>query len=617
MYLRYLKISILLFFLPSLVGVGFAHLLLNNLEIPDIKGLETYVPKSTTRLYADDGTLFAELYVEKRIPIPLSEMPKHLREAFIAAEDIRFYRHFGIDIRGIARAIWNNMMKGKIVEGASTITQQLAKNLFLTPKRTLKRKVEEAILAIQMEKVYSKDEILNMYLNLIYLGEGCYGVEAASYTYFGKRAKDLTLEESATLAALTKSPSRLSPLKTPEKVLSRRNYILKRMYEAGFIKKEEFENAVLSPLKVLPRRERERKTGYFLEFVKSLLEEELEKKGEISTLGLNVETTLNLKMTDYAYEAIWKGLKLYKERHPGLKELPQVALLAVEVKTGEIKVMIGGRDFSLSPFNRVCQAKRQPGSAFKPIIYLTALENGFSPDHILLDAPYSVTNPYTKKVWAPKNYKNEYYGYVPMRKALELSLNTATIRLLEQVGVKEVVEMAKRLGIKSKIEPNLSLALGTSEVTPYELAEAYLTIARMGSKVPLKAIKRVTNIVGETIFLDNESYGENVVDPEVASELIKMMEGVIKRGTAKKASNLPYKLAGKTGTTDDFRDAWFVGFSPELLCVVWVGYDKEKQLGQNESGAQAALPIWIEFMSKALALYQNGDFEVQKKGEGL
>ncbi len=606
------RILLILFLLPSLLGAGFAYSLLNYLEIPDVKQLENFTPKSATRLYADCGTLFAELFTEKRIPIPLSQMPKHLRDAFIAAEDVRFYKHFGIDLRGILRATWNNIRKGKIVEGASTITQQLARNLFLTPKKSLKRKIEEAILAIEMERTYSKDEILAMYLNLIYLGEGCYGVEAASYTYFGKRAKDLTLEESATLAALTKSPSILSPLKNPERVLMRRNHVLKRMYEAGMISREEFEKAVLSPLKVVPQRIHEKKMGYFIEYVKSILEDYVEREDHIFTAGMNIKTTVNLKMTEYAYEAISKGLKLYKERHPGVKELPQVALLAVEVKTGDIKVMIGGRDFSTSPFNRVWQAKRQPGSAFKPIIYLAALEKGFSTDHILLDAPISYTNPYTKKVWTPRNYRNEYHGYVTMKRALELSLNTATVRLLEAVGIESVLDMGRRLGIESQLSPNLSIALGTSEVSPIELAQAYLTIARMGSRIPLRAVKEITNLNGETLFVAFDPEGEAVVDEEVAYKLITMMEGVIKNGTAKKAATLPYPLAGKTGTTDDFRDAWFVGFSSDLLCLVWVGYDREKVLGPNESGAQAALPIWIEFMSKALPLYENKEFKIKK-----
>ncbi|MDW8001506.1 MAG: PBP1A family penicillin-binding protein [Deltaproteobacteria bacterium] len=599
----------MLLLIPVLLGVGFAYSLVNYLEIPDVKQLESFRPRSTTRLYSDDGTLFAELFVEKRIPIPLSEMPNHLKYAFIAAEDIRFYKHFGIDIRGIFRALYNNLVKGRIVEGGSTITQQLARNLYLTPEKTLKRKIEEALLAIQIERTYSKDEILAMYLNLIYLGEGCYGVEAASYAYFGKKAKDLTLPEAATLAALTKSPSKLSPFKNPERILARRNYVLKRMYEGGFITKAQYEQASKTPLNVSQRRMYEKKTGYFVEYVKDILEEQLEKKDLIYTGGMSIHTTINLKMTDYAYEAISKGLNLYKARHPNAKELPEVALLAVEVKTGDIKVMVGGKDFVVSPFNRVYQARRQPGSAFKPIIYLAALEKGLSPDHVLLDAPISYKDSTTGRVWAPKNYKDEYHGYVSMRRALELSLNTATVRLLENVGLDSVLDVAKRLGIKSELERNLSLALGTCDVTPIELAKAYLTIARLGSKIELRAIKEVRDIHGEIIIPNEEDEEEKVVEEDVAGELISMMEGVIKNGTAKLASRLPYKLAGKTGTTDDFRDAWFVGFSPDLLCLVWVGYDRGKKLGSGESGAQAALPIWVEFMSKVLPMYERKEFE--------
>lgn len=611
MYSKYLKISTLLIFVPALMGFGFSYSLFNYIEIPDVKGLETYSPKSTTRIYADDGTLFAELFVERRIPIPLSDIPKHVRDAFIAQEDVRFYKHIGIDLRAILRAAYNNLTKGRIVEGASTITQQLARNLFLSPEKTLKRKIEEAILAIQIERTYSKDEILNLYLNLIYLGEGAYGVEAASLSYFGKRTKDLTLPEAATLAAMTKAPSRLSPLRNPEKVLQRRNSVLKKMLDAGFISKKEYEEAIKAPLGVVPRKFFERKTGYFIEYIKQLLEENFEGKETIYTRGLEVKTTLNLKMTDYAYEAISKGLKEYLSRHPKEKEPPEVALLAIEVKTGDIKVMIGGKDFVRSPFNRAYQAKRQPGSAFKPIIYLTALSKGFSPENILLDSPISYKDPWTQKIWAPKNYKNEYHGYVTMRRALELSLNTATVRLLESIGIDDVLEMAQKLGIESKLHPNLSLALGTSEVTPFELATAYLTIARLGSRIEPGAIKEVRSLLGELLYED-EREAEEVIDPRISYELIKMMEGVIKSGTAKRASRIPYEIAGKTGTTDDFRDAWFVGFSSDLLCLVWVGYDQNKKLGPNESGAQAALPIWIEFMEKALPMYQNRGFEEMK-----
>ncbi|MCX8022986.1 MAG: PBP1A family penicillin-binding protein [Syntrophorhabdaceae bacterium] len=603
------KLAIFLLVIPSLLGVSFGYSLVNYLEIPDVKQLETYKPKSATRLYSDDGTLFAELFVEKRIPIPLTEIPVHVRNAFIAIEDVRFYKHFGVDIRGIARALYRNIIRKGISEGASTITQQLARNLFLTSKKSIKRKIEEAILAIQIERTYSKDEILNMYLNLIYLGEGAHGVEAASYTYFHKKTKELTVEEAATLAALTKSPSRLSPFKNQQRTLERRNLVIKKMYEAGFIDRNTYTNALKTPIVLAPLRTYEKKTGYFTEYVKQVLEEHLEGSQEIYTKGLNIKTTINLEMTKYAYEAIEKGIQAYKSRHPSSTTTPEVALIAIEVKTGDIKVLIGGKDFSLSPFNRAVQAKRQPGSAFKPIIYLAALEMGLSPNYTLLDAPITIVNPYTKVPWSPKNYRNEYYGTVTMRKALELSLNTATVRLLEKIGVEKAIEMAKRLHLTSKFEPNLSLALGTTEVLPIELAAAYATFARGGVYIHPVSIKNITSNEGEEIF--NEVYEtERVVSEEAAYNLVDIMKGVIKSGTAKGASKMPYSLAGKTGTTDDFKDAWFVGFSPHLLCLVWVGYDKGTYLGNKESGATAALPIWMEFMSRALPFYPNEDFNM-------
>jgi penicillin-binding protein 1A len=607
-----IKLAILIMLIPSVFGVSLGYALVNYLEIPDVKQLETYKPKSASRLYSDDGTLFAELFVEKRIPIPITQMPEHLKHAFIAIEDVRFYKHFGVDVRSIGRAFYKNIVRRGITEGASTITQQLARNLFLTPKKTFKRKIEEAMLAIQIERTYSKDEILNMYLNLIYLGEGAHGVEAASYSYFHKKASELTLEESATLAALTKSPSRLSPFKNLPKTLERRNLVLRKMYDAGFINGKTYAQAAKTQLVLAPLRAYEKKTGYFIDFAKQALEEHLDDSQEIYTKGLNIKTTVNLQMTEYAYEAIEKGIQSYKTRHPGVNTPPEVALIAMEVKTGEVKVLIGGRDFTASPYNRAVQAKRQPGSAFKPIIYLTALEQGLSPEYTLRDSPISFTNPYTKVVWQPKNYRNEYLGTVTMRKALELSLNTATVRLLEKVGVENIIEMAKKLNISSSFEPNLSLALGTTEILPIELAAAYATFARGGEYVHPKVLKNASTNEGEEIYND-EVEVEEVVSPEAAYKLVDIMKGVVRNGTAKSASKMPYSLAGKTGTTDDFKDAWFIGFSPNLLCLVWVGYDKGANLGNKESGATAALPIWMGFMSKALPLYPNDDFDKPEK----
>ncbi len=612
MYSRIIKLTVILILVPAIFGMGFGYALVNYLEIPDVKQLETYKPKSTTRLYADDGTLFAELFVEKRVPIPITEMPYNLKYAFIAIEDVRFYKHFGVDIRSIGRAAVRNLARRGISEGASTITQQLARNLYLNPQKTFKRKMEEAVLAIQIERSYSKDEILNMYLNLIYLGEGAHGVEAASYTYFHKKAGQLTLEECATLAALTKSPSRLSPFKNPAKALERRNTVLKKMYDAGFITKNAYMGAAKTALTVAPFRAYEKKTGYFIEYAKQLLEEYVADPQEIYTTGLNVTTTVNLKTTDYAYEAIQKAMQAYKTRNPKATELPEVALVALEVKTGEVKVLIGGRDFTGSPYNRAVQAKRQPGSSFKPIIYLAALEKGLTPDTMLRDAPLSFTNPYTHVVWQPKNYGNKYLGDVTMRKALENSLNTATVRLLERTGMDNVIDLAKRLHLESNFQPNLSLALGTTEIVPLELANAYATFARGGVYMPPVAVRSVATTEGEEKYSE-EVTGEVVVRPEVAESLVDIMKGVIKRGTGASASGMPYFLAGKTGTTDDFRDAWFIGFSPELVCAVWVGYDKKTNLGNKESGATAALPIWIDFMTKALPSYPNQDFSFHRE----
>lgn len=614
MHSRIIKFSVFIVLIPAIFGASFGYALVNYLEIPDVKSLESYRPKSATRLYADDGTLFAEIFIEKRIPIPITQMPPHLKYAFVAIEDVRFYKHFGIDLRGITRAVFRNIFRGHITEGASTITQQLARNLYLSRQKSFKRKIEEAILAVQIERTYSKDEILNMYLNLIYLGEGAHGVEAASYTYFHKKANELTLEEAATLAALTKSPSRLSPFKNPAKAIERRDVVLYKMYDAGFIDKNAYQQALKTPLNLAPYRAYEKKTGYFIEYLKQILEEHVDDPQDIYIKGFKIDTTLNLKMTEFAYEAIAKGMEGFKARNPKKDVLPEVALIAIDIKTGDVKTLVGGKDFATSPYNRAVQAKRQPGSAFKPIIYLSAIEQGLKPDYMLVDAPVSFTNPFTKIVWQPRNYKNEYHGNVTMRKALELSLNTATVRLLDHIGIDNVIELAQRLNINSNFEPNLSLALGTTEVIPIDLASAYATFARQGVYIEPVLIKKVTTTEGEILYT-SEVQEERVVSAEAAYTLIDIMKGVIKNGTARSASRLPYFLAGKTGTTNDFKDAWFVGFSPNLLCLVWVGYDKGENLGPRESGSTAALPIWIDFMSKALPLYPNVDFIPPEKEE--
>jgi penicillin-binding protein 1A len=602
---RIIKLAIIIFCLPALMGVALGYSLLNYLEVPHVKELSRYGPRAATRLYADDGSLFAELFVEKRIPIPLKDMPDHVRKAFVAIEDVRFYEHSGFDLRGIFRAVYKNLVRQGMSEGASTITQQLARNLFLSPKKSMKRKIEEIILAVNIERNYTKDEILNMYLNLIYLGEGAYGVEAASHTYFDKKARDLTLAEAATIAGLTKSPSRSSPFKNKDRTLDRRNLVLRRMWEAGFINLDQYRAAVESPMVLAEAKPPEKRTGFFTEHTKQALEEYLPDREDIYTNGLNVRTTIDLKLTEAGYAAIEKGLKLYKERNPSVETMPEVALIAMEIKTGEIKVLIGGRDFATSPYNRATQAKRQPGSSFKPIIYMTALTEGLTPDTPLLDAPISFRDA-SGRIWQPHNYKNEYFGAVTMRKALELSLNTATVRLLERVGVSNVIALAKALHINGNFAPNLSLALGSTEVPPLDLAAAYATIARGGVYLPPTPINNIITAQGEE--LHHEAKEERVVSPEVAHTMIDMMKGVVKRGTARRAASMPYFLAGKTGTTNDFRDAWFVGFSPELLCLVWVGYDKGTFLGKKESGGTTALPIWMEFMAKALPLYPNEDF---------
>ncbi|MFZ5997719.1 MAG: penicillin-binding protein 1A [Nitrospirota bacterium] len=557
-------------------------------DLPEVKTLEGYTPLESSFVYSSDGAVLAELYMERRSYIPHHQIPDHIKKAFIAIEDQRFYSHPGVDLIGILRALYKDIMAHSIVEGGSTITQQLTKMLFLKPEKSLSRKIKEAIISIQIEKRYTKDEILGMYLNKSYFGTRAYGIAAAAQTYFGKSVEELSVAEAAMLAGLQKAPTMYSPFKNPDRTLARRQLVLKKMLKSGFITAEEYERANAEPLPSAPHYRRY-EAPYFVEFLRQQLEARYSDK--IYTSGLRVYSTIDYTMQKIAEEAVRNGIAALERRvKPGV----QAALVAVDPRTGHIKAMVGGTDFWETQFNRATQALRQPGSAFKPFVYAAAVESGMSADDEVLDEPVSFAGAKPNSTWSPKNYDGKYHGHISLKKALALSLNTATVRLANDVGLKEVIALAKKSGIRSELQPYLPIALGASDVTLLEITSAYGVFAT-GRRVDPVAYDRILNRDGvplEEIIASTEE----VLSQEATEKMKELLRGVVESGTAVKAKELHDVVYGKTGTTNDYSDAWFIGFNDRLVVGVWVGRDSHKPLGPKETGAQAALPIWMEFM---------------------
>lgn len=587
---------IVLAFVALVIGAFAGYVLYYIGDLPRIKALEEYHPYEASRVFSKDGELIAEFYIERRNVIPFSEIPKYVKDAILAVEDARFYSHPGLDIHGLLRAIFSDIRAWEIIQGGSTITQQLSKMLFLKSERSLSRKIKEAIIAIQIERTYSKDEILSLYLNQVYFGSGAYGIEAAAQTYFGKRAKELTLSESAMLAGLPKAPTAFSPFRNPERARSRRFHVLKRMAEMGYIKEDDAGKAEKEPLP-LPPRGGINKAPYFVEFIRQVMEG---KYGhDVYTQGLNIYTTLDLKAQEAATKALQKGLRMVDERYKKRDVPVQGALIAIEPGTGYIKAMVGGRDFYETQFNRTFQSLRQPGSAFKPFVYITALDNGFTPDDIIVDGPVSYPGAKKGLLWSPKNFSGKFQGPVTLRKAIAESINAVAVKLLDRVGVNTTIEYARKLGVKSELKPYLPLALGASDLTLLEITSAYGVFANMGVKASPIAVLKVTDRRGR-VLEENFPVIEEVIKPEVAYLMTDLLKGVIEHGTGWKARDLKRPLAGKTGTTNEYTDAWFIGYSPNLVAGVWVGYDDHRSIGPKETGARAALPIWIDFMKDVL-----------------
>ena len=578
--------------------------------LPSVTALETFQPLIGTKIYDDNDELITELHVERRIFVPLTRIPQSLRDAVIATEDKRFYYHWGVDPIGIARATVKNYRRGRLVEGGSTITQQLTKVLFLTPDKSMERKLKEAVLALELERRYTKDRILEMYLNQVYFGHGAYGVEAAARTYYGKSVAELNVREAALLAGLPRAPTTYSPFEHSEAAKGRREVVLRRLVEYGALKDADAKRLARADLGLIPP-ERRRTTGqYFLDYVQQTLEAkygaDLVFKG-----GLNVYTTLSPTMQLAAEQSLRDGLKALEGRtgkgRPG--EHPEGAIVTVEPHTGYVRAMVGGYDFFRSEFNRAVQARRQPGSVFKPFIYIAALESGLTPATRVEDAPVSYAVGANGQVWKPENYDRKFRGSTTLQQALEESVNVVTVKVQERVGLNRTIQVARRFGISSPLDVNLSLALGTSDMTLIELTSAYGALANQGQWLPPTTIRYVTDPQGK-LLEENLPEPREAVSPETAFVITHMLRGVVERGTGQAAKALGRPVAAKTGTTNDYSNAWFIGYTPRLATGVWVGYDRPRSLGKDETGSRVAVPIWTGFMTKVLGDSPKEDFSM-------
>lgn len=580
--------------------------------ITRIEDLTTHEDIYTLEL---DPELLSGLYQgiwEERHLVTLDDVPPVLLRAIIDVEDQHFYEHHGIDVGGIVRALWVDLRSGHIEQGGSTLTQQLMKNFFLTDERSMKRKLKEALMAVIVERQFSKQEILTNYINEIYLGQkgaqGIYGVWEASRFYFAKEPRELTVAQAATLASLIKAPNRYSPYRDPQRCRQRRNYALTLMLKQGDISGEQYAAAIAEPVRTGSVINETKDAPYFVDYVRQELSQTY-PADVLTSEGLQIYTALDVQLQKVAEQALQTGLANLEKRYPRLHadkptDQLQGCLIAIQPQTGAIKAMMGGRDYRSTQFNRCTQALRQPGSVFKPFTYLAAFEQTRRTDQPILpttrieDEPFEWA--YDNQVWSPANYKKRYMGAVTVREALEHSLNAATARLAQQVGLPPIIEMARRMGITSPLPPYPSVVLGAAEVTPFEVAQAFAALANSGLRTTPLSIKRVIDRNDQPIER-NPVEVEQVIAPDTAYLVTHLMEGVMDYGTGRPARKRGFlrPAAGKTGTTNDYGDAWFAGFTPDLLAVVWVGFDHRRSL--NLAGAEAALPIWTEFMKQATA----------------
>lgn len=593
-------LTLALFIAAGLVigaGAGFIYALTRDL--PEVAALEDFAPSAATRVLDAEGGLLTEFFVARRLPVPLSQIPEHLVQAVIAIEDRRFFEHPGMDVIRNFGALLHDIRNLSLAQGGSTITQQLAKNLFLSPEKTITRKLKELFLAFQIERRYSKDEILGLYLNQIFFGAGAYGVEAAAQTYFGRQASQLSLAEAALIAGLPKSPMGYSPYNHPDRAVKRRNLVLGAMVQAGYLSQEARRQATAEPLILAPRRLERARAPYFCEMVRGRLIE-LFGWNQVYRGGLTVLTTLDPTLSQAAETAVKNGAaRLAKIAIPAGAETPQAALVALEPGTGRVLALAGGVDFTASPYDRARLAQRQPGSAFKPIIYATAIASGKTQADQVWDAPLSLDLPGRDEPWRPQNYTPGFLGSLTLRRALEVSQNVPAIRLLMEIGLDPVIETARALGLATPLGRNPSLALGAHETRLIELTAAYNTFASSGLYIQPWAIFRVLDRTGAVIHTPAPAR-RAALTAQTAFIITDMLGGVIQNGTGRAARALNAPLAGKTGTTNEYYDALFVGYSSTVTAGVWTGYDSHAPMGRAATGAGAALPIWMEFMETAI-----------------
>ena len=691
--------------------------------LPDYKILANYKPPISSRVHSGEGQLIAEYALQKRLFIPYDSIPKKVVYSFLSAEDKNFFTHPGIDAKSITRAIIKNLkniFSEKRLEGASTITQQVAKNFLLSSEVSLKRKIKEAILAFRIERAYSKERIMELYLNQIYLGEGTYGIAAASLEYFDKAVNDLNYVESALLAALPRAPSKYNPYKSPERAKKRRNIVLKNLYENSYINKTQYDNLKEKEIRTKKRKIKLiEEANFYSEEVRRIVSDTY-GYDSLYKGGLSIRTPLNSNYQIEALKALRKGLEAYDKRHGwrgpitnlakeewkknihqfipeksldwklakvvevdklitkieieneeigfidfkniawtrkksfedllipndiiyvkkikknkwNLKQLPKVngAIIVMDPHTGRVLAMVGGFSYKLSEFNRVTQAKRQPGSAFKPFVYAAALENGFTPSTLVLDAPFVIDQGVGLKTWKPENYGKKFYGPSTLRTGIEKSRNLMTVRVAQGVGFEKISRITNRLGIYNDVPELLSVSLGSAETTLVQLTNAYCTFVNGGKKVTPIFIDRIQDRRGKTIFnadkrkclgCEEISYlneeiptiqddREQIISPATAYQITSMLEGVVKRGTGRNLRDLKLTLAGKTGTTNKNMDAWFLGFTSKIVIGVYVGFDEPESLGRYETGAKAALPIFKNFIKKVVKKKEALPFKIPK-----
>ncbi len=685
--------------------IGFLALREIRKDLPPVQQLAAYRPAVASQVYAANVELVGEFFLEKRYLVPLDKIPLLVRQAFIAAEDSNFYHHRGIDLASIVRAFLTNVFAGEVVQGGSTITQQVVKSLLLSPERSYERKLKEVLLSLRLERQFTKDEILYIYLNQIYLGSGAYGVDAAAQVYFNKDAQELTLPEAALLAGLPQAPSRTSPIHHAKRARARELYVLERMQAAGYISGDERETAARIPVHVVlaQRRQTYPHAPDYVEYVRRLLEDRYGNRAPYE-LGLRIDTALDLGMQQIAEKSVRDGLKALDRRRgyrgparrlseaeaqpfldqqertepkdgypagatvealvvrttadhatlriggaeavlpasgmtwargwtpvrfrPGDVVLVKVekrttsgvevsldqdpdaegAFLALDANTGLVRAMVGGYDYSRSQFNRAVQAYRQPGSAFKPLVYAAAFDRGFTPASIVVDSPITFDDG-SNRIWKPENYEQEFHGPTRLREALVHSMNVVTVKVVQEIGLQYLTSYLPRFGFDRPFPRNLSIALGSSEVTLLELVRAYDAFATGGKLYEPIFVTRITDAAGNVIE-ERRPSSEDVLSPETAYLITSILKSVIERGTGHRARALARPAAGKTGTTNEQMDAWFVGYTPDLLAGAWVGFDEKKSLGKEETGGRAAVPIWLEFMQQATENMPITDFTI-------